>query len=397
MSSLYPNSLRARIQHQYFEQIKYSFGLKTVSGNSSHSSFLPAVGWMQAISSMALIQSVKRLFGPMVVPVTIHTFFNREDHTHYDIAHPHWTSPLGSKLCIVDIDTRPLNNSQQVFNPFIFNRRDLAGTSSGILNHYLYATIHGYRYNFIHTTPYPITDEAMQTRERDDVWTKVSALASVLSDGLPSSPNHPEQKEKREVVISIDSDAIFEHLTLPYEFLMNRWDISPQTSLSLPLDPEWYTAWGRAKGTAALGYTYDSQHKIGANAGFITAGNLPRTLEILKAWDACPNQVAGCDKFKNGWLAEQGAFNDFVRYEFNRSTDINTLACTEGNGFPSQGTECEGVFVRHFTTGKGRLKGAVAEGVARPVVEMVQRVLLESGVRVERVTNGFPEGRRRMG
>jgi hypothetical protein len=157
---------------------------------------------------------------------------------------------------------------------------DLAGTSSGILNHYIYATIHGYRYNFIHTTPYPITDGAMQTRERDDVWTRVSALASILSDGLPS-PDHPERKERCEVVISIDSDAIFEHLTLPYEFLMNRWDISPQTSLSLPLDPEWYT--GYAKVTAALGYTYDSQHKIGANAGFITAVNLPRTLEILKA------------------------------------------------------------------------------------------------------------------
>ena len=38
-------------------------------------------------------------------------------------------------------------------------------------------------------------------------------------------------------IIIMDGDAIFTHLHLPLEWLMNRWEISPNKTLSLALDP----------------------------------------------------------------------------------------------------------------------------------------------------------------
>jgi hypothetical protein len=50
---------------------------------------------------------------------------------------PIWTNPLGKELCIVDIDTRPLNETNQVMNDE-FNWQTIEGVSVGMLNHYLY-------------------------------------------------------------------------------------------------------------------------------------------------------------------------------------------------------------------------------------------------------------------
>jgi len=111
-----------------------------------------------------------------------------------------WTNPLGKKLCIIDVDTRPLNEAGQLMNQD-FNWQTSEGVSVGMLNHYLYAKIHGYDYKFIHTSQW-------HNSSRSDVWTKIPALRETLKD--------------YQIVVMLDADAIFRNLHLPYEWLLNR-------------------------------------------------------------------------------------------------------------------------------------------------------------------------------
>jgi hypothetical protein len=204
----------------------------------------------------------------------------------------------------------------------------------------LTATIHGYDYKFIHTSQW-------FNGSRDDVWTKVPALADTLKD--------------YRFVVMIDADAIFRNLNLPYEWLLNRWNFTEDTSIAMPLDPVM-----DVNTHQPIGYTNNKFGEVNPNAGFVTAQNLPRTFDMIEAWISCPEdkeRFPGCDSFRHGWPAEQGAFGEHIRYEFDRDTDFKSFNCTDGNGFPSQGSECRGLFVRHFTTGKGELKGGVGDSL----------------------------------
>lgn len=233
------------------------------------------------------------------------------------------------------------------------------------------ATIHGYDYKFIHTSEW-------YNKSRDDVWTKVPALRDTLKD--------------YRFVVMIDADAIFRNLHLPYEWLLNRWNITEETSIAMPLDPEWYE-----DSHEPIGYTYNKYHEINPNAGFVTAQNLPRTFEMLDAWVSCPDdeeRFPGCDHFRAGWPAEQGAFGEHIRYEFNRSTDFKAFNCTDGNGFPSQNSECKGLFVRHFTTGKGDLKPAVGDTLLQSLFQRTHGDIMRrwGDVKIERnSTQGLEE------
>jgi hypothetical protein len=179
------------------------------------------------------------------------------------------------------------------------------------------AMIHGYSYHFIQTTPFS---------DRAPYWTKIPALAETLSNiGCAFT-------------VSIDADATFMNLNLPFEWLMNRWNITPQTALSMAEDPN-------------VDKNRDPRgHLINLNCGFVMAQNLPRTQEILKAWASCPDNeqmYPGCGRWKKPWPAEQAAFGEYIRYQFNESTDINAVPCNEANGFPDGGEGCNGLFVRH--------------------------------------------------
>jgi hypothetical protein len=163
----------------------------------------------------------------------------------------------------------------------------------------------------------------------------------------------------------IDADAIFRNLNLPYEWLLNRWNFTEDTSIAMPLDPVW-----DVRTNQTIGYTNNKYGEVNPNAGFVTAQNNARTFEMIKAWISCPDdeeRFPGCDRFRRGWPAEQGAFGEHVRYEFDRETDFKSFDCTDGNGFPGQGSECQGLFIRHFTTGKGELKGAVGDSLLQSV------------------------------
>lgn len=96
-------------------------------GSSSHGSETP---WADALQV---------LFKPFVKPITAETFVDPVDGEIYytPSAEPIWTKGLGKDLCIIDVDTRSLNNEQDWMNEK-FNWNKLEGVSVGMINHYMY-------------------------------------------------------------------------------------------------------------------------------------------------------------------------------------------------------------------------------------------------------------------
>lgn len=94
------------------------------------------------IKPITLEDIVQALWKPLVTPITAESFVDHSGavQTLGKKVEKHWTRPLGKKLCIVDIDTRPLSDDHQIFNPGNVAWKDLDILGSGMLNHYLYGT-----------------------------------------------------------------------------------------------------------------------------------------------------------------------------------------------------------------------------------------------------------------
>lgn len=190
----------------------------------------------------------------------------------------------------------------------------------------------------------------------------------------------------------LDPDAVFMHLTLPYNFLLNRWNFTFETSIAAPNDTAYFPDGGRVPNM------FDSHDNVRINAGFITAQNIPKTFELIKAWDSCPDneeRFPGCSFLRQNWPGEQGALGDYVRYdpEFNKPTDVLAFDGSDGNGFPWNGMDVDGRFVRHFTTGKGFVKSAVAEITMQSFMTMSQAQFFnaDGGMTIDRHSNRFTE------
>ncbi|KIW01491.1 uncharacterized protein PV09_06971 [Verruconis gallopava] len=322
----------------------------------SHVSNIPAAGIFSQPKEITYRDALQALYRPMRIPIKAEQFIDSVDGTIYPINNsaPSWSSPLGKEICIVDIDTRALDEENHLFNEW-FNWQQLDGVSNGMLNHYIYASIHGYDYRFINPTTWP-------NGARDNVWTKVPALREILKD--------------YRIVLMIDADAIFRHLHLPFEWLLNRWNFTAETSIAMPWDVEFNVndeGW-----KWPMGYTSNNKGDLNPNAGVVIAQNLPRTFEILDSWISCPDNpdFEDCARFHHGWPAEQGAFGEFVRYKYNLSTDFNGFSCDDANGFPSQRTECQGRFIRHFTTGKDQLKSGVGDAMLQTFMARTQHEMV---------------------
>jgi hypothetical protein len=191
------------------------------------------------------------------------------------------------------------------------------------------ALIHGYTYKFIRIQP--LTDRAV-------FWAKIPALGDML--------------DECDFAVSIDADATFMNLNLPFEWLLNRWETTRNTSLTMARDPN-------------QPQNYDSaQHNILLNCGFVVAQNLPRTKEILGAWASCPDneeRYPDCARWKNPWPAEQAAFGEYIRYDFNEPDDIREVECSDANGFPEADQGCEGIFIRHHWSRKDLVAKMLAD------------------------------------
>ncbi|KAF7560477.1 hypothetical protein G7046_g3655 [Stylonectria norvegica] len=235
-----------------------------------------------------------------------------------------WTEPLGEKFCIIDLDNRPFTEPGQLFSPdgMSWDRpQEVHGLSIGVLNHWLYARIHGYKYYYI---------DIDEFEDRRTSWKKPPIISKILQ-------NH-------DACVYIDSDAIFSRLDLPFEWLMNYWQIHPEdNSLALAFDPD-------------QKHNQDKFGKIYLNTGFIVAQNNDKTYEIMDSWADCPNDKSAhpdCKNFRTnvpGQPTDQGGFGTYIRYDYPK--DIKELPCNEANGFPQSGSGCNGDFIKHLWTGK---------------------------------------------
>jgi hypothetical protein len=192
------------------------------------------------------------------------------------------------------------------------------------------AKIHGYKYYYV---------EIEEFEDRRASWKKPIIIPEIL--------------KKHKTCIYIDSDAIFPHLNLPVEWLMNYWSINPEIdSLTLALDPD-------------KPYNEDKFGKAYLNTGFIIAQNTARTFEIMDEWRDCPEEGGRhpeCTQFKVGFmsLTDQAGFGTYIRYDF--PENIKELPCSEANGYPESNTTCIGTLVKHLWSGKDTwLKVAVGQ------------------------------------
>ncbi|KAF4993195.1 hypothetical protein FGRMN_6680 [Fusarium graminum] len=190
----------------------------------------------------------------------------------------------------------------------------LPGQTAGHLNHYIYAMIHGYDYRLVHAADYS---------DRHGTWVKPAIVKEAL--------------KTHDFVISLDSDAVFTHLDLPIEWLMNLWDVTPETLVAMAYDLD-------------IEADYDSQGNLILNTGFAIALAGQRTQDMFQRWEDCPRSISGCEDWNFKWAHEQSAFSYYIRYEFNRTHDIKNIPCNDANGneFADDGRcECKGVFVSH--------------------------------------------------
>ncbi|CRK30155.1 hypothetical protein BN1708_018456, partial [Verticillium longisporum] len=131
----------------------------------------------------------------------------------------HYTTPLGMDVLILDVDTRPLEQMRskgRVQSDFraLFEDDQLTPRFAGMLNHYIYAQIHGYDYKFIH---------ASELSDRHQTWVKVPAIKEALL--------------KYKFVVFADADALFNQPDVPLEWMLNYWNVHPKTLVAMAEDP----------------------------------------------------------------------------------------------------------------------------------------------------------------
>jgi hypothetical protein len=76
----------------------------------------------------------------LIIPVDA-PFYTAPNGTRYSLtSDPVFTKSLGKKLCIVDIDTRPFNGSDELMDPKKLDWSKFAHQGVGMMNHYAYST-----------------------------------------------------------------------------------------------------------------------------------------------------------------------------------------------------------------------------------------------------------------
>lgn len=118
-------------------------------------------------------------------------------------------------------------------------------------------------------------------------------------------------------VVFIDADATIQHLEIPLEWLFNRWGITNNTSIAMPIDT-------RQILNGDENASCDSKGKVTLNTGFVVAQALPYTFEMMNAWKTCTNglRYPNCGTWKKEWSHEQRAFSEYIRYDFNPNNNI---------------------------------------------------------------------------
>jgi hypothetical protein len=200
----------------------------------------------------------------------------------------------------------------------------------------------------------------------DPTWVKPYIFSSLL-------PHY-------QFVVFVDADATFSHLEVPLEWMFNRWNIRPDTSIAMPLDVRQVMG-----GNDHIGV--DDKGNMEQNSGVIIAQNLPYTFEMLEAWTECPTEkrYEGCGQWRHEWSHEQRAFALYIRYDFNpNGTNIVEIPCKEAMGFPGLGDlgwiadNCTGQFIRHHTIAKQKVKRSTELPMLQAFTDLARKELLRN-------------------
>jgi hypothetical protein len=259
---------------------------------------------------------------------------------------PRYTKTLGRDVLILDLETRPLKSTAD-YERGEYDWRNINHVSGGVFNHYTYALIHGYDYKFIHATNF---------EDRHATWIKPSALA-----------NHIKNYK---FIVFLDADAAFRFLHLPIEWMLNYWDITPKHAITMAKDP-----WSPDEPQ----FNSDRFNRTYTNTGFMVVQNTPNTLDMLKAWHECPDDVryANCSQWKQPKFHEQSAFGEYIRYDY--GDYVKELDCGEANGFPGvEISDCQGKFVRHYWFEKHLVKVDFRENLMNAITMPIQRIFAEN-------------------
>jgi hypothetical protein len=89
------------------------------------------------VPSISFEDAIRAIYAPLLHPIDAPFFVDPTDGQVYNTNQTIWTEGLGKQLCIIDVDTRPLNETDQLMNED-FNWQTISGVSVGMLNHYLY-------------------------------------------------------------------------------------------------------------------------------------------------------------------------------------------------------------------------------------------------------------------
>ncbi|KAG5657640.1 hypothetical protein KAF25_007673 [Fusarium avenaceum] len=255
------------------------------------------------------------LWEPFLHNLNATHFISKEGYKYsIDKGNHRWSKPLKKKLLILDVDTRLDTGAGAMMDRSPMNTSAMTGRTAGMMNHYLYAMIHGYDYRFVRAPNY---------RHRHGTWVKVPMIKEAL--------------KTHETVVFLDADAVFMYPEMPFEWLMNLWNITDKTLLAMSNDPD-------------SPRNRDDKGKVMMNTGFIVARQSNRTQDLFHDWNQCPSEAKykGCRRWAKDWAHEQAAFSNYVRYDYNSTDDVRVIPCMDGNGAPYIGDKsCGGVFIRH--------------------------------------------------
>jgi hypothetical protein len=300
---------------------------------------------------------IRAFWAPLVLPITAQTFTTIDGETKQlpppsELVH---TQPLGKRICIFDIDNRDFADNGGIFSEELPTWENLGSQAAGFISHYLYAMIHGYSYKFIRSPKYA---------DRAPHWSKVIFTKELLKE--------------YDIVVMLDSDAMFSTPQVPLEWLLNYWRIGPEVLVAMAEDP-------------AGDPNFDVHHKPNVNSGFIIAQAGEQTQQLFKDWAECPSETRypGCAVWKDRPFHEQSAFSSHVRYDFLDGYSIDThpmyirmLPCKEANGYPEvSGCGCVGQFVRHYWAHKNLTKRELDHNVMAALTPLlVQAAYKQSGI-----------------
>lgn len=311
-------------------------------------------------------ETIAQLYRPIILDVKAKTYTDAEQNTFDNGGNKHWQRRLGKEVLILDIDTRIPDGHNQIFNPERMDWGNLEMEEKGggglltvsFLNHFLYSQIHGYDYKFFH---------ASKIDGHYDTWIKPHIIYNLL--------------HQYKFVIFIDADAIIQHLEVPMEFLFNRWGITPNTSIGMPIDTRQVLGEDRMA-------SMDSKGRVTVNTGVVIAQALPHTFELLNAWRTCTSdrRYPGCAQWKEQWSHEQRAFSEYIRYDYNKDgNNIIEFSCDDANGYPGLKQDhphiiddCRGLFIRHLTIDKSWAKTNVNDVIMQTLAEIMQKTFRDN-------------------